>query len=322
MGSKEVPIRLPAAKFRGLDLRTDFLSADKNAGRIVSNVLKDRHGRLSCRPGVQHVTRARQDESNQILYPFTHTYFDVDTLAQQEELGYLLIESDGASVQEASVVIPLTTYFALTYTGANTATFVFEPHPTTDGSWRVTVTDNGSTVFQQTYADGFNSVTNTVATLVTALDALANFTCVVSPTSTSTLTPIDALGPYHSVTLTVGSPEYTIPLLSTTTTYGAATPSVEFTEAGAVLPSFQDYSNVMYVAFGDYLYKYDGHLFYRAGMMQGTINAIADAAAGTTFNIGETYIYKIVQERRDNRGNIIEGEDSDDSLDVLSLIHI
>lgn len=317
MGAKEQSIQLPFSKFKGLVLKPSIVDREFNSAQLCSNVEKTINGQGTVRKPVRCMYYQPTTYDHQALFPFTYTYHDVDTGTTVEELLAIGMAMNASFVDQGVSLYKITeNTLNISYSGAGNGVITFVPVLVSsfDGTyqWQTTVTANGVTQIFRTDVSAGSKTVGTLGTFVTALHANANFNC--SPTSLATAAAssfVDVLP--QSITIASGSSEnftyYSYELIGT----GDTAPWV-FTDAAFILPSAVNYSNVIYFAYGSYEYKYDGQDFYRSGLPQGLLTSVADSAGGTTHTLGNVYIYKIVYARKDVKGNIIEGEDSDDTL--------
>lgn len=319
MAGEQQVINLYASTFRGIDLKTGSVTKDFNAATICNNLIKNQHGQLETRPGITPVfSPIATSHPIQGIYPFTYNTTDIDNNKSVQELLLLVYPM---TVLYAAGTVALyrvvESTLTITYSGATAGSITINPDPGNDTHWLVKAVAEGSSVLNDTgnyaYVNGYTSLD----TLRTAINALTDFSCT-SLDSLGTASSMDVVAIQASnLSFTNGSTQdltyYTIELVGSITA-----PELVFTDANFKHPSGLNFSNNFYFAYGKELYKYDGHRAYRAGMPVATINAIADSASGSTFTTGETRIYKLVYSRVDNKGNIIDGEDSDDTLAVAT----
>lgn len=317
MAAKQQSIELPTVQFRGLDLRSSLTTKNFNSAVRCSNVVKDPSGKILVRPG--SMPAARLGEYGEVLFsPVTYTYFDQTTGTVKEQLMALGFFIDGVTLYKLTE-----TSFRATssFPGPSTISLTPADYSTISGNinkWRLVITENVTVVLDNLYANCYEQSTTpkSIQDIRDDIDALAHWSCSSLPVA-DLEHMIDVLGPSFSAS--VGAlghadfPYYGITQVGTLDN----SPNAVF-DAAFELPSFLNYGNLLYIAYGSNLYVYDGVSVKRAGLPIATINAIADAAAGATFPNGSVYIYKLVYSRIDAVGNIIEGEDSDDSLPVAT----
>ncbi len=316
MAAKQQTVRLPTAQFKGLVANPSIVDRDLNSAQFCANFLKKPNGQGTIRPGT--VMRYAADTStlrHEIMFPFTYSYHDTDTGSTQQELVALGLGMNSTFVIDDTILYRLEeANLVISYTGTGNGTI--EITATSANRWTVTVKANGVTVSTFQSNSARRTSQGQLSAFVSTIHALADFNCSPTSISSSTnVTPIDFID--KSITIASGSSETITYYTRTIIGYGDYSPKA-FTDADFILPSSINYSNVMYFAYGTYEYKYDGRNFYRSGLPVASINTIADSAGGATHTIGNTYIYKLVYKRIDYRGNIIEGQDSDDTLAVAT----
>lgn len=316
MAAKREIITWLARKFKGVDKRDTFVDGDFYVATECKNLDMEDSGKICLRKGTRSVFRttdtgAGSGSDGRYLFGHSYTYFDTDDGSTQKEL--IALQGKDGNAPQLYLLREVT--MTLTYVGAGTTkTFNLTR---TDSGWRAQVTVDGSDIFDTTYAT-YGASPDTVETLRAALHAHADLTCTFSSTpSPSTRSPVAVLGVQINKSL---SSAQTFTFWEAVEIDGATLPqpSPDFLDADFLPPTFHNNSNVCLFAYGDYPYVYDGLRVYRLGLPQATINGVADTGSGSTFNQNEEYIYKLIYKRVDYRGNIIEGEDSDDSLDVAT----
>lgn len=319
MGAKEQFVQLPTAMFRGLALNPNVVNRDFNSAELCSNVHKDPDGRITTRLGTRNTHYRSFSGIHKALYPFQYTYTDPDTnVAIEELLAFEFQHDDATATPTARLCRIVKTPILISYTGTGVGTITIVPEAAANNKWRVTIASNGVT--DTTYLTNAASNLDTDGTLEAFLgivDALSTYSCNPSSIAdSSNKSFLDVFGSAVSLTIANGATEvlYYYELEE----IGAAEAELKFTDVSFIPPSAVNDNNVMYFAYGVPEYKYDGKDFYRSGLPQAGISLIADAASGSTFTSGDTYIYKTVFARKDFRGNIIEGEDSDDTLIVAT----
>lgn len=247
-----------------------------------------------------------------------YVYFDKNSQSRKEEL---------LAVTDTGIVLRLTEQtFTLDRTAPGT-NVLFSFAPNSSGIWQVDLTENGTPVagYPKTYGTGLGNWTavgtQELRDLVADLDALANYTCTASLT-------LDGLGvQLHAsvLPLTINADisdgvakTITYPLWTVVSAGGSgidgATDNIMHSSV-SLLPEFvnvasANLNNILYIAATDnYLYKYDGQRYYRAG------NPRAVGVGETVLSAGAltgAYKYHFTFIKKDNRGNIFEGAPSDD----------
>lgn len=317
MPAKEQSIQLPTALFKGLVLNPSIVNRDFNSAQLCNNFLKLKNGQGTQRPPTVCTYMQNATYTYQILFPFTYSYHDTTTGSTQEELLGLGMAMNGAFAKQDTVLYRLTEEtFTIGYSGAGSCVITLVPVVSAGVlKWQLTVTEDGSTTIFSTLASASAFSPTSLQAFITSIDARATITCTPGTLATTAQsTPVDIVP--KTITIASGGTAtidyYDLETIGT----GVAAPKV-FTDADFILPSALNFSNVIYFAYGDYEMKYDGQDFYRSGLPQATISSTGDSV-GTTFNLNEVYIYKLVYARTDAKGNIIEGEDSDDTLAVAT----
>jgi hypothetical protein len=194
----------------------------------------------------------------------------------------------------------------LTYSGSDDARFSVY-YDSADALFRAVLTVDEVEVLNAEMGIGINETSPyAISSLVTAIDALADFTAVGSGATTSPGAFLDVTESLKVTSTGVSVKYYSYtaintPLASPLATAQTNKNSVEF--QNAVMVNLQ---NVLYVATGyDELHKYDGQTFYRAGMPAGTAPSTALGASTGITDTNINYIQTYVQ--KDAKGNLIEG---------------
>ncbi len=205
--------------------------------------------------------------------------------------------------------------FTVTYGGANVARMNMFLDTTTS-TFHFTLIDDEVEVLDFDMGVGIDEVSViTLSALKIAVDAITSFTSVISG---SVALPSSFIAITRDVTVTstgtaikyVQFTQINSPSSAPLATYHAKRNDLEFQNA-----SFVNLSNVLFISTGhDFLYKYDGQTFYRAGVPQGTKLTTVDSGAGLIVNSATNYISTVVQ--IDNKQNVIEGMPSDPSIDL------
>jgi hypothetical protein len=195
--------------------------------------------------------------------------------------------------------------FTATYSGSSSAYYDLYWDKDNDAFF-FDLYDNNVRVLNQNLGTGLGVSDTTVDQLVTAINAVTDFSASVSG-SPSTPAAFMPLGRSIAVTATlnwftwtaVDTPNnYTTPFSS----HWAARNDSDFE-----LASFANTSDVLYISNGyDEMHKYDANRVYRVGMPQPASLAVAEVA-GSTFAASEVYTHKAVYEYTDAKGNIITG---------------
>lgn len=318
MAAKEDSISLPVSLFKGLALKPSIKDRDFNSAQLCSNFSKLLNGQGTTRFPTKCMFYQDDTNPHQVLFPFTYNYYDISTGANVQELLALGMSMDVSFAAQPVKLYRITeNTLTISYSGTGNGTIAFVP--TVDSGsikWQTDVKSNGVSDISRTDVSASSFSNGTLSNLVAAIHALANFNC--SPTSlpaSASLAFVDVLP--QNITIASGDSEsftyYDIEEVGE----GESAPKV-FTDANFILPSAIDYANVIYFAYGGYEYKYDGRNFYRSGLPQASLVSITEPGSGAAFVTGERLIYKVMYVRVDEKGNIIEGEDSDDTLAVAT----
>lgn len=332
MVAKQLDRQLPTSLFKGLQINPSVLSAVENSATLCSNVEKNFAGQLTTRKGIKTVYHNLSSDgvsSFGCMFPITYTYHDTDTGGTVEEQVALLINTDTSfAITNINLQRLREHTLTITYVGTGTGRIQFYPeqiNPTTSYAtqWRIKLTDQTGIVYNQALVTAEASARTGIGRvqgLVTAIHALASFNCSPSSISASAdESPVDVFGPWIDESLTNAQTlELTYYDISAVNGNDLDIPPRAFTDANFILPSFNNFNNVLDIAYGEYLVKYDGQACYRSGLPGANIYSIGDSSGGSAFVAGDVFIYKVVYERIDNRGNIITGEDSDDTLDIAT----
>ena len=292
---------------KGLDLRSSDLLRESGAATQILNADLRQTGALNKRKGHQIL--------NEAAGGFGTTKFNnvaLTTGVITEEL--LSVDDNLEKMADAT--------FNITYTGSNSAYYDVYLNED-DGNFYFDVYDNNARVLNQSLGTGLEISPTSVATLITNINAVSNFTCTGS---TSTSTPAAYIPVQLNISIatgggtdvgfkywtTVDTPSgYSTPF----STHYAARNDADFENA-----SFASVNDVLLITNGyDELHKYDGNRVYRAGMKAGTLTTAEDAA-GTTFPQNDVYSYKIVYEYTDAKENLIYGEASPAVTETIAAV--
>ena len=282
---------------KGLDLRSSDLLREQGAATQVLNADLRQTGALNKRKGYQILNEANGGYGTT---KFNNVALSTGLIT--EEL--LSVDDDLHKMSDAT--------FNITYTGANSAYYDVYLDDTS-GNFYFDVYDNNARVLNQSLGTGLEVSPTSVATLITNINAVSNFTCTGS---TSTSTPAAYIPVQLNISIATGggtnvafkywvavdTPSgYTTPF----STHYAARNDTDFENA-----SFASVNDILLLTNGyDELHKYDGNRVYRAGMKAGSTPTLADSNLGAgTFTAGDIYAYKYVYEYTDSKENLIYGE--------------
>ena len=287
--------------FKGLDLRVSDLKREQGAATSTTNVTMRKTGALSKRKGKQIRNRTTGGSG---LFNFIDYKDDGTNNPIFEE--QLITADDNLHKQLAEE-------FNITYTGSNTAYYDMVLNEA-DNNFYFDVYDDNVRVLNLNVGTGRETSFTTIATLVSGINALTNFTCTSSSSYTT-------------------EPAAFIPIALNTTI--ATTPGTDITfsaweqidaPSGTSNPLSSHYThkddsdfrtlssnvinNTLYLnGEGTLMKKYDGNRIYTAGIAApaGAPNNPVTAGSG---NLTGVYKYKFTYEVYDANGNIIESDAS------------
>lgn len=295
---------------------------------VANNVVIDENLDILKRSGGKFVTPQSSSSYGDFRGLFGHVYYSPSTQQRIEELLYITDIAGLFKREEETLTI--------TYTGPP-ATVLLNFKPTASGVWELNITENGTSVtgFPKTYGHGLSYWSPTaeeLRDLVADIDALANYTATATADSDDLGSFLHASVLPVTINLDLSGGSGTISYFSSTKIYtggysyeastsgdintGGQTASRLFDPNASILPDFINPSavsmnNCLYIAgFGNYLMKYDGKRFYRAGLPKPVIFSNQLAAGGGALT-GD-YVYAATYIQKDARGNRIEGPISDD----------
>ena len=285
--------------FKGLDLRTSDLLRDRGAATGMKNVTFRQTGALSKRPGYQFAT----DDNGS--YGLT-TYNNADTTTGAITQEVITIDDD---------LHKLSTYqFTITYSGSNVATYDMYLN-SSDSKFYFDVYDGTSRVLNQDLGTGLEGSPYTVASLVTAINALTDFSTTAATgggTRPAAFIPTKRnqnIATGTAVTFQIWDQIDTPGTYSTPfSTFYAQRTDDDFENA-----SFTQIVNNLYISTGhDSLHKYDSNRVYLAGLPQGTAPTDGAGSGGSlTYSSGEAYNWKYTYVYKDAKGNQIESQATD-----------
>lgn len=289
--------------FKGLDLRSsdltrtsEFCSSMKNASYNGTNAIVKRKGFQYKTADQGGIGLGVYKDINTTTGAVTETIVTVD-----DDLHELVADS-----------------FDITYSGSGTALLNINVN-SAGTALELTIEEDETEVLSQTLGLGLDeAAATTVATVISAIDALTNFAASGGTDTTGSAAFLD-LQNETQLTSTATAINYKVwSAVNTPTTNPLATTLASENDADFEPVSFANMNNCLFVSSGyDNLHKYDGQTFYRAGMPAGgdadgsgdagTAPTVADAGSGSTFTTGDDYFYMFTYIQVDNKGNIIEG---------------
>lgn len=349
--------------FLGIDLQTSNLSKDPKRAFNLSNIMIGRSGDISKRPGtaVQYYRSGTVNKA--IIHPLysggVYTYSSsFATLGVRYCFGlfpFSFIDRNNNRIDKFLSYIGSTTAGSagglfelaaqkMTITSTSTATSYKYTNEVVNGQWQFDIIENGVTnVFSLATGTPIAlAAGTTISTLVSNIDALANYACTVAnlspqPTYASVALPTNpgpaaglgpqlsqvknppifdisywALSPYDNSGGTPGNPrELTGLFLNSERT----NPNRDFQITSIAL------NNILYLAIGGGIstgtgqpkyhgvFKYDGERAYPAGMDPlPFISSVANSGAGAVFTAGQVFRYACTFVKLDARNNETESD--------------
>jgi len=287
------------SNFGGIDLRTSELLKERIFATAFLNARQKDTTSIEKRPGWKYLslTGGRFGTEN-------YTRVDLVTGLPVSELISLDVTPNKA----------ISSTLTISYTGAATLVLFNTVVSSTTNTFRAQISADSVSLLDFDLGTAVAEVTPvTLANLKTAIDAIANFTATISGSTTfpAALLPITVDGRISTATPIVinyiaWSPINTTvvnPLLGSFTNRG---------EDSYENCSSVSLNNVLYVTNGyNFLQKYDGQTFYRAGAPKPSDIATISLGGTGWSDAGSRYRYYYVQ--KDAQGNFIEGEWSEAS---------
>lgn len=238
---------------------------------------------------------------------FKHSYLDSDTGASIEEP--VLLQGSATASSNGVLLGIYETTITITYTGG--ATQVLLSCTSTGSAWSVDIQEDGTSLsgWPKTYGTGVGTSAGTLLSqLLTDISAETNYGATASPSTGAeggtgifpTLEDYDITSG-GSFKVFIGKDEKD----TGNQTDGSMSPTLAVQDVGFRNAIGVNMNDILYVAHSsDYLYKYDGLRFYRAGVPkpQATCFALATATAG---NPNGTYTYYYTYRYRDARGQFV-----------------
>lgn len=254
-------------------------------------------GAMDKRKGYQHVT-----ESSGGYGQYTFNNVNTTTGIVTEEL--LTVDDNLYKTSTES--------FTITYSGSNVGVYYNMSLNPDDNKFYFELYDDNARVLNYDLGNGLEASPVTVNDLISAITAVSDFSAGAASGGGSQPAAYIPIARGISVSTTVVSFEiweaistpgsYTNPF---TTHYGKRT-TVDFENA-----TFIQAQNVLYISNGyDVLHKYDGTRVYKAGMPK-PADPTTNLITGSSTLTG-TYKYKYTYQYTDAKGNILEGEVSDE----------
>lgn len=288
--------------FQGIDLTASDLAREPKYATEATNVDYKKSGAMTKRKGFKGVSVGDFGGYGSAAY----SNLDITNGQINEEI--VSIDEDAYVLRKHDLTI--------TYTGPNTA-YVDLFYSKDDDTFLCNVYDNNVLVLSEDLGTVIDQPSFTdIATLITSINALANFSASASGATT---VPAAFLNNTRNLILDPASTityEY-LEVIPTPTGYSSpfAGAQAKINESYFENASFANHRSCLYIATGyDALHKYDGQRLYKAGLPTASIDSVALAGAGaiTATNIQ----YKVVYEYTDAKGNVITGIESDLSAKI------
>ncbi len=280
--------------FRGRDIRSSDLVRDADYAIEFQNARVAKEDSCVKREGFK--IRAPKGQYEGL---FSYNWNDIDNNDTSSELISI---SDNIYKQISSS-------FTVTYSGSDSPTYISICLDTSSSTFKCILVEDGSEVLNYDLGTGLESSPVTLSNLKTQIDAITNFSAVISGTTSipAAFLPCTLYADLisSSQVLEVLEWEKINTLVNNIFgTYHGARGAETWELASCV-----NINNVLYIATGyEYLHKYDGQNVYRAGLPYASTDPTTSLSATgiTDTNVEYIYLYKQV----DNRGNIIEGVES------------
>lgn len=288
----------------------------------AQNIIWLPNGNLEKRKGGKIITQfagKSKGSSGKFRMPLAvmpYSYTDETSLSDFSELCVLSVDTS-AIIQEFMFERVATGTLSLTYSGP-AATVILTFFPNSSNVWELNITENGTPVsgFPKQYGTGLEDSPTALTTLISDIDALANYACSGSFT---TDLPAAILPVVSSLDLSSGSGSISYSYLETihdsgtSTTYYNPYGAIKFRAAGYTLPSFVTARDCLYfTGFDTQLHKFDGSRVYRAGRPVPTKAPIVSSSGASGIDAGTyTYYYSYVKRPKADRGGEIESALSD-----------
>jgi hypothetical protein len=201
------------------------------------------------------------------------------------------------------------TTMTVTYIGASASATISIFFDTATDQYRCQVVEGTTTLVDEALGLGYDTGSPyTVASLVSVIDALANFTCTATgDTSTPAaflkiLRDWDLSSSGSAAAIVAGYWEQ----INSTTTNPLAGSNTNRNMTGWENVATTQINNCVYFANGyDNVLKYDGQTLYRAGLPN--VDSVSAALGGAGAITGSNYLYQVRYTQFDAAGNLIEG---------------
>ena len=286
--------------FKGLDLRVSDLKREQGSATATLNTSLRKTGALSKRRGYQNNMR---DRGGSGLFSFKDFQDDgTDSIVFEDQL--LTFDADGHKM--------LTEQFNITYTGSNSAYYDLYLNDT-DNKFYMDIYDDNVRVLNLDLGNGTEGSFVTIAVMVTAINALTNFTCTSSSTYTTEPAAFVPISLNTTIPTTPGLDIDFTAYVQVDTPQGASSPLTNHyahkDDADFRMLSGDIINDNLYLAGESVgLMKYDGVRLYKAGISAPT--AAPSLSATLAGALTGVYKYKFTYEVYDSNGNIIESDAS------------
>lgn len=286
--------------FKGLDLRVSDLKREQGAATATLNASLRKTGALSKRRGYQNNMR---DQGGSGLFSFKDFQDDgTNNIVYEDQL--LTFDSNGHKM--------LTEQFNITYSGSETAYYDLYLNEA-DNNFYMDIYDDNVRVLNLNLGNGTESSFVTIAVMVTAINALTDFTCTSSSTYTTEPAAFVPIALNTTIPTTPGLDIDFTAYEQLATPIAATNPLTNHynhkDDADFRMLSGNAINNNLYLAGeGINLMKYDGNRVYRAGVTAPSSAPNLSATLGGALT--GIYKYKYTYEIYDSNGNIIESDAS------------
>ena len=276
---------------KGLDLRSSEIVREPSFASGMLNSDYRKTGPLNKRKGFQHKTNSVGGFGESI-------YANVNLTTGVITPERVVVDSKLHKMIENSMTVA--------YSGSDHARISIYLDAD-EQIFKCEILDNEVSVLDMDLGIGINEeIPVTVADLVAAIDALANFSATATVATDTPAAFIDITRDMEILAAGITINYYSYTAINTPLASPLATTQTNITSDEFENASFVNLQNILYIATGyDELHKYDGQTFYRAGMPLGATPSVAfGAATGIT---DTTINYKITYIQKDAKGNVIEG---------------
>jgi hypothetical protein len=287
------------SNFDGLDLRSSDILRKRTASTSLLNMQYRQTGAMTKRKGWQVHAKANGGYG---LHTFRNVNINTGSITEET----VTIDDELHKIVSNS--------FTITYTGSTTATYSMYLNAS-NNEFVFEVKEGTTVVLTESLGTGLEGTPVTVSTLVTAINALTDFSAgtitaggseaaaFISQETAQSISASGTLVGYNTVTAIDLPGTYTKPFA----TFFSKKTDSEFENA-----SFAQINDIMYIATGyDALHKYDGTRLYKAGLPKATAPTLLAASTGASFTAGRKLAYRIETEHTDAKGNLIYSEISD-----------